>query len=335
VSNRPTIAITVGDINGIGPEIILKALSKSEIRNACRSVIIGPKSVLTQQLNFADKDLQLREVSELEEREWFEKEIEVLDAGNGERAEADFGNISAKAGEIAARALQIAINMALDRKVDAITTAPISKKALNLAGYDYPGQTEFLAEKTRTEEVVMVLLSGHFRVGLVTTHCPISSVARLLSKEKILQKLQILKKDLRDRFKIPNPKIAVAALNPHAGESGLFGTEETDIILPAIHAAKKIGIEVKGPFPADTLFAHLEQQEFDAYLAMYHDQGLIPLKLKFFGRAVNYTAGLPIIRTSPDHGTAFDIAGKGVADSGSMEEAIKLAIAMASKTDRR
>ncbi|MFQ5864688.1 MAG: 4-hydroxythreonine-4-phosphate dehydrogenase PdxA [bacterium] len=332
---RPIIAITIGDINGIGPEVIVKALSKSAIRKACRPVIVGPTSVVEQQLKFVNQDLQLIEVSDLRERELSENEIEVLDAGTKEYLPSDLGEITTTGGEVAAKALEMAINMAVVGKVDAMTTAPISKAALNLAGYYYPGQTELLAEKTHTDEVVMVLLSGDFRVGLVTTHCPIASVPRLLSKEKICKKIEILNSDLQDRFKIPKPKIAVTALNPHAGEGGMFGGEETETIQPAIHAAKNIGIEVEGPFPADTLFARLQDNKFDAYLAMYHDQGLIPLKMSSFGRAVNYTAGLPIIRTSPDHGTAFDIVGKGVADSGSMVEAIKLAIAMATKTDRR
>ncbi|MFQ5823529.1 MAG: 4-hydroxythreonine-4-phosphate dehydrogenase PdxA [bacterium] len=331
----PSIAITIGDINGVGAEIILKALSLREIRTECRALIIGPISVLTQQLKFVDEKLKLMKVSDLRERVLHENEIEVLDPNLGENVEPEFGQITATGGRIAGWALQKAINLALKRKVDAIITAPISKKAFNLAGYDYPGHTEFLADKTQTEDVVMVLMCGDFRVGLVTTHCPISTVSRLLSKEKILQKLQILKRELQNRFKIPNPNIAVCALNPHAGEDGLFGSEEKEIIAPAINAAKNLGIKVNGPFPADTLFARLEDQTIDAYLAMYHDQGLIPLKMKSFGRTVNYTAGLPIIRTSPDHGTAFDIAGKGVADPGSMVEAIKLAIAMASKTNRR
>ncbi|MCH7756308.1 4-hydroxythreonine-4-phosphate dehydrogenase PdxA, partial [candidate division KSB1 bacterium] len=184
-------------------------------------------------------------------------------------------------------------------------------------------------ENTRVEDVVMILLSDRFRVGLVTTHCALSEVAQLLTSERILRKLQIASQDLHTRFKVTNPRIAVAALNPHAGENGMFGHQEREIIIPAIAAAKKLGLDVSGPFPADTLFARVDKQKFDLYLAMYHDQGLIPLKMKAFGKGVNYTAGLPFIRTSPDHGTAFDIAGKGIADSSSMEEAIKLAVELA------
>ena len=239
------------------------------------------------------------------------------------------GEVSKSGGMIAGKALEMALKLALTGEAQAVVTAPISKEALNLAGYSYPGHTEFFAENTKVEDVVMILLSGGFRVGLVTTHCALSEVAQLLTSEKILRKLQIANQDLRTRFKIANPRIAVAALNPHAGENGMFGHEEQEIITPAIAAARKLGLDVSGPFPADTLFARIDKQKFDLYLAMYHDQGLIPLKMKTFGKGVNYTAGLPFIRTSPDHGTAFDIAGKGMADSSSMEEAIKLAVELA------
>lgn len=261
-----------------------------------------------------------------------EDELEALTFEVGKGFQIEPGKLTAGAGEIAARSLALAVQLAVEKKVDAVVTAPLSKKSLNLAGYSYPGQTEFLAEKTRTGDVVMVLLSGSFRVGLVTTHCAIAEVSSLLSKGKILSKLKILNEDLRSRFGISSPRIAVTALNPHAGEDGLFGNEEFEIISPAIRAANKSGIDVRGPFPADTLFARVETQDFDAYLAMYHDQGLIPLKMKSFGHGVNYTAGLPIIRTSPDHGTAFDIAGKGVADPGSMVEAINLAVKLATRS---
>jgi 4-hydroxythreonine-4-phosphate dehydrogenase len=314
MSVRPVIAITIGDINGIGPEIILKALSQKELRSQCRPIILAPKTILMQQLQILRLDFEVINI---------DVEVEI---------KSEPGKMSAISGQIAGRALEMAIDRALKKTVDAIVTAPISKTAFNLAGYDYPGHTEFLAARTRTKDYVMVLLDGNFRVGLVTTHCPISKVPKLLSTEKILSKLRTLNHDLIHRFSIDKPKIAVSALNPHGGERGMFGSEEQEIIIPAINMAKEFGIDVQGPFPADSLFAHIEHDKYDAYLAMYHDQGLIPLKMKSFGKAVNYTAGLPIIRTSPDHGTAFDITGKGVADPGSMVEAIKLAISMANKT---
>ncbi len=307
MKNLPTIAITVGDPNGIGPEVIQKALSKKEIREICRPLVIGPLSLFKPLV-------QKGQVSSPE----FNEEIKLRP-----------GRVSKSGGMIAGKALKMALKLALTGEARAVVTAPISKEALNLAGYPYPGHTEFFAENTRVEDVLMILLSGGFRVGLVTTHCALSEVTQLLTSERILRKLRIANQDLQARLKIKSPKIAVAALNPHAGENGMFGHQEREIITPSIAAARKLGLDVSGPFPADTLFARVDKQKFDLYLAMYHDQGLIPLKMKAFGKGVNYTAGLPFIRTSPDHGTAFDIAGKNIADSSSMEEAIKLAVELA------
>lgn len=327
--NKPIIAITIGDANGIGPEVTLKALAQKPLRDTCRAVIVAPISVVHQTLPRIDVALKLQEWSEFGNSFPADDEIAALTFETGADFRVEPGRVTAAAGKVAARSLEIALELALAKKVDAVVTAPISKKSLNLAGYHYPGHTEFLAEMTQAADVVMVLLSGNFRVGLATTHCALAEIPALLSQDKIVRKLKILSEDLRRRFKIANPKIAVAALNPHAGEDGMFGNEEIEIIGPAIAQAQALGVEAAGPFPADTLFARVDERPFDAYFAMYHDQGLIPLKMKSFGRAVNYTAGLPIIRTSPDHGTAFDIAGKGAADPGSMVEAITLAIKLA------
>ncbi|TDI91903.1 MAG: 4-hydroxythreonine-4-phosphate dehydrogenase PdxA [Caldithrix sp.] len=307
MKSLPTIAITVGDPNGIGPEVIRKALSKKEIQEICHPVVIGPLSLFEQ---LAGKG-------------------QLLSPELNEEIKLRPGGVSKSGGRIAGKALEMALKLVLTGEARAVVTAPISKEALNSAGYAYPGHTEFFAEKTKVEDVLMILMGCGFRVGLVTTHCALAEVVQLLTSERILRKLQIANQDLRTRFKITNPRIAVAALNPHAGENGMFGHEELEIITPAIEAARKQGVDVNGPFPADTLFARVDKQKFDLYLAMYHDQGLIPLKMKAFGKGVNYTAGLPFVRTSPDHGTAFDIAGKGVADSSSMEEAIKLAVELA------
>jgi 4-hydroxythreonine-4-phosphate dehydrogenase len=330
---KPVIAITLGDPNGIGPEVALKALAQKGIREICQAVMVAPISLLKSNVALTGASLILTESNgDFDRQIDFENEIMVLNFEDDFQIE--HGKVTADAGRAAGRSLEIAIQLASQSKVDAIVTAPLSKESLNLAGYPYPGQTEFLAEKTGAADVVMVLLSQNFRVGLATTHCAVKDVAEKLSREHILRKLTILHEDLRTRYRIAEPRIAVCALNPHAGEAGLFGDEEIRIIAPAISDAREAGIAAVGPFPADTLFARVDQQKFDAYLAMYHDQGLIPLKLKSFGRAVNYTAGLPIIRTSPDHGTAFDIAGKGVADPGSMMEAIKLAVELATHSQK-
>ncbi len=331
MKSHPIIAITIGDPNGIGTEIILKALSKKAIREIYRPIIIGPAEVLREQLGLLSLNLTLEEVNS-PSNSGSTNTIAVLSSGFAKGFKWEPGKESMSAGAVAGKALEVAAELAMMKQVEAVVTAPISKKVFHLAGYDYPGQTEFFAARTQTTDVVMVLLSENFRVGLATTHCPLSKVSALLDQEKILRKVQIFHRDLQIRFGIVHPRIAVAALNPHAGEDGLFGSEEKEIILPAVSSARALGLDVSGPFPADTLFARFKEKKFDGYLAMYHDQGLIPLKMQSFGRAVNYTAGLPIIRTSPDHGTAFDIAGKGVADSGSMEEAIKLAVYLAGRS---
>lgn len=241
------------------------------------------------------------------------------------------GKVTEYGGKIAAESLSLSIELGRKNQIDAIVTAPLCKESLFLAGYKYPGHTEFLADGFSVDDVVMLMISGDFRVGLVTTHCALSDVPKLISKETLLKKIRIIDNELRGRFNIISPKIAVSALNPHAGEAGLFGNEEIVSITPAINQAQSEGINAVGPFPADTLFVEAEKKPFDAYLAMYHDQGLIPVKQKYFGKVVNYTAGLPIIRTSPDHGTAFDIAGKSSASPTSIIEAIHLAIEIVSK----
>jgi 4-hydroxythreonine-4-phosphate dehydrogenase len=239
-------------------------------------------------------------------------------------AEIQVGRLSAKAGKIAGAALTQAIQLARQKKAHAIVTAPVSKQALDLAGYHYPGQTEMLAEGFGVSDFAMMLVAGEFRVAVATTHLPLRQVPAALSQELILSRLRVLQHDLQTRFRIASPCLAVTGLNPHAGEGGLLGEEEQTIIAPAIQQARNEGIAAEGPFSADALFGQVKKKKYDAYLAMYHDQGLIPLKMFGFGRAVNYTAGLPIVRTSPDHGTAFDIAGKGFADPASMVEALRL-----------
>ncbi|NIR50764.1 4-hydroxythreonine-4-phosphate dehydrogenase PdxA [candidate division KSB1 bacterium] len=329
MTDRPLIAVTIGDPNGIGPEVVLKALFKAELTKACRPIVIGPTHVIEEHLNLLQLDRELSVNSSIDEITFFEDRVNILDTGFDADFSPQAGQISGMAGKIAGKALELAVRLAMEAKVEAIVTGSISKEAFHLAGYDFPGQSEFLAAATKTDEIVMVLLSDNFRVGLVTTHCALSEVPKRLNELLILNKIEVLDKDLRQRFRIPNPRIAVTGLNPHAGEGGLLGNEEPDIIVPAIDTANRRGVNVAGPYPADTMFARCETIQADAYLAMYHDQGLIPLKMRSFGRGVNYTAGLPIIRTSPDHGTAFDIAGKGRANSMSMEEAIKLAVKLA------
>jgi 4-hydroxythreonine-4-phosphate dehydrogenase len=222
----------------------------------------------------------------------------------------------------------------MQNKVAAMVTAPVSKEALNSAGYNFPGQTEMIALLTRSQRVAMVLVSDTMRVGLVTIHVGLKNVASQISKEKIIEKIAIINESLKKDFRLKKPKLAILALNPHCGENGLIGIEENEIILPAIAESQAAGILANGPFPADAFFGNHSYKNFGAIVAMYHDQGLIPLKMNSFGKGVNFSAGLTIIRTSPDHGTAYDIAGKNKASLSSMLEAITLALTI-SKNRRK
>ncbi len=324
-----TIAITIGDVNGIGPEVALKALAQTPWLAAFRVALIGPETAWRFWQNDLRIDLPLPRIADL--NEWPERApIVVLDE-TPESADIQIGALSIAAGKIAGEALARAMALGRAGKIHAIVTAPVNKHALHLAGFHYPGQTELLAEGLGASEFAMMLVAENFRVALVTTHLPLRHVAAAISTDLIVRRLRVLQKDLTARFGMASPRLAVTGLNPHAGESGLLGDEEKNIITPALAQARAEGINAAGPFSADALFGQYKKNNFDAYLAMYHDQGLIPLKMFGFGRAVNYTAGLPVIRTSPDHGTAFDIAGKNLADPASMVEALRLAAALSAK----
>lgn len=325
----PTIAITIGDINGIGPEVTLKALAQMTWPREVRIAIIGPAAAVEFWQKRLGLDLALPRLAHLDQ--WPENSPAVVLDGDSLPAAVQIGRISLEAGRIAGTALRHALRLAREGKIQAIVTAPVSKQALHLAGFHYPGQTELLAEGLATAEFAMMLVAEDFRVALATTHLPLRQVAATISTDLILRRLRALQRDLVSRFHIPQPRLAVTGLNPHAGEGGVLGEEEQAIITPAIQQARAEGIAAEGPFSADALFGRFKINRFAAYLAMYHDQGLIPLKMFGFGRAVNYTAGLPVIRTSPDHGTAFDIAGNGIAEPASMVEALRLAAALLGK----
>jgi len=312
----PTVGITLGDPNGIGPEVTAKALSNPEVAK------------LAQFILFASEELFLRSLPNRSTWQGM-SHLVFADIPLPPNCNLTPGPHTRAGGIISSRSLEEALNRARAGSIQAIVTAPVSKKALNLAGCHFAGQTEFVAAAFGVSVPVMMLIANDFRVALATTHCALTEVVHNLTADSITTKLKLVARDLRLRFKIPQPKIAVCALNPHAGEGGLFGDEERNIIVPAVERAVASGLNVTGPFPADTLFARATKRHYDAYFAMYHDQGLIPLKMVGFGRAVNYTVGVPVIRTSPDHGTAYDIAGKWLADSSSMEEAIKLAVRLA------
>ncbi|HEX2456949.1 MAG TPA: 4-hydroxythreonine-4-phosphate dehydrogenase PdxA [Vicinamibacterales bacterium] len=288
---RPRVGITAGDPAGIGPEIARKAADDPEVHAVCEPIIYGVVA-----------DEQLRT---------FER-----------------GRVSAAAGKAAYDAIVHAVEDAVAGRIAAIATAPINKEAFAAAGLPWPGHTELLAHLTGAPRVAMLFYAEALRVVLATVHVALAEVPRVLTQARLEETIDLTAREL-PRFGVPSPRLALAGLNPHAGEHGLFGEEEARILRPAVAACREKGIDVSGPFPADTLFNRAMRGEFDAVIACYHDQGLIPIKLVAFGRAVNVTLGLPIIRTSVDHGTAFDIAGRGVADPSSLIEAVRLAARLA------
>ncbi len=327
VDPRPKIAITMGDPRGIGPEVVAQALARTSLHDLCRPLILGDMNVLSGTITRLGLGLRLGGVEE-GSQEFRPGVLAVLPVSHLPPHKGP-GEISPQEGSRASFAyLEIAGRMALEGKVEAIVTAPVSKEAIHGVGIPFRGHTEYLAEISGTREYVMMVAGERLKVALVTTHIPLGAVAKLIQERKILSVIEVTGRGLQTYFNLSAPRMAVAALNPHAGEGGLFGEEE-GIISRAVRRARDQGLCVSGPWPADSLFYRAQQGEFDAVVCMYHDQGLIPLKLLHFDTAVNVTLGLPFIRTSVDHGVAYDIAGKGVANPSSMVEAIRLAARMA------
>jgi 4-hydroxythreonine-4-phosphate dehydrogenase len=316
------IAITIGEPGGVGPEIIAKALSFPEITDCCIPVVIGSASVMEEILNIVRIPVQLRIIKSPAESKSSSGIIDIIDSGIPKGFKKN--KPAAEGGQACVTYINKAVELALQKKVDGIVTAPISKEALKMAGFQWPGHTEMLADLTRTKDYAMMLIGGTLRVILVTIHTALKHVPELITKQKILKTIRLAKRAC-DMLNIKNPVIAVAGLNPHAGEKGLFGDEEQKKIIPAVKEALKEGLPVSGPYPPDTIFHKAYRGDVDIVVCMYHDQGLIPLKMIAFDKGVNVTIGLPFIRTSPDHGTAYDIAWKGIANPSSMIEAIKLA----------
>jgi len=307
------LALTLGDPAGIGPEVVLRALADRE-RPAASMVLYGPLSSL--------QDRARRFGLKLPE----ELGAEVVDIALG--GPVALGRTCAAGGRAAALAVLRAADDAKAGRVDAIVTAPLNKESLHAAGYPWPGHTEMLAEAAGTADVAMMFVGGTLRVALLTIHRALRSVADAVTPAEVRRVVRLVHREL-PRFGSARRRIAVCGLNPHAGEGGLFGTEEQEVIRPALESLRGEGIEVSGPYPADSLFVRAARGEFEAVVAGYHDQGLIPVKLLAFGHAVNVTIGLPFVRTSVDHGTGFDIVEKGTADGKSMVEAMKLAVTLA------
>ncbi len=328
---KPILALTMGDPVGVGPEILVKALADAQVYQACRPVVLGDYPALERARRALDPALKIHLAERPELGRYRHGTLDLLPLSQLAPEDLGYGRPTPASGQAMVSYILTAVFLAMEGKVAGLVTGPISKIALKLAGYPYPGHTELLKEKTGAAEVAMMLAGGDFRVVLATIHCPLADVPRLLNPEQLFRLFCLTCETLQRDFGLTEPPLGVAALNPHAGEGGLFGTEEMDIILPAIRRAREGGMEVYGPYPADTLFWRHSRGEFAAIVAMYHDQGLIPLKLLYFLEAVNVTLGLPIIRTSVGHGTAYDLAGTGKAHPGSLKAAIRLAAEMATR----
>ncbi|MEX0770373.1 MAG: 4-hydroxythreonine-4-phosphate dehydrogenase PdxA [Balneolaceae bacterium] len=331
---KPVIAISMGDYNGIGPEVVLKTLSQTD-RSRATPVVLGHEKVFrfyTDKMGLEFNTLLIERGEDIEnaERENTDS-ILFLNCTGKTLIDPDPGVIHREAGKASMLAVEKGVELCMAQHTHALVTAPISKEAIQLAGYAYPGHTEFLAKKTAENDFMMMMVSNGLRIGLATVHIPISEVPRQIHRQSLLRILRLFNKSLREDFEIEEPRIAVLGLNPHAGDGGVIGREEKETLSPAIQNASATSVpgRFEGPFAADGFFGNKMFGEFDGILAMYHDQGLIPFKALTFGSGVNFSAGLPIIRTSPDHGTAFGIAGKNLASHDSFTSAYELAIRLA------
>jgi 4-hydroxythreonine-4-phosphate dehydrogenase len=324
----PLVGITMGDPAGVGPEVIVKALARADARAICRPLVIGDAKQLARANRLMKLGLDIRSVTNPAQARFQPGTVECIDAG-AVPEDIAYGKVSPAAGEAAYRYIECAVRLALDRSIDAVCTAPINKEAMNAAGHRFPGHTELLAKLTGTREVSLTLLSPKLRVIHVTAHIGLLNAIERIDSA-LVERTIVRGRELLTRAGMPDPRIGVCGINPHAGENGLFGRgEEAQKIVPAVEAARKRGWKVDGPLPADSLFYLAARGDYDLVVAMYHDQGHGPVKALGLEEGVNVTAGLPIVRTSVDHGTAFDIAGTGKADERSMIEALRQAAALA------
>ena len=323
MTNQIKVGITLGDINGIGPEVVIKALQDNRILTNCTVVIYGSTKVLAAHNKIIGGDFTYQSIKSNEQPD--PKKINVVNCWN-EDVTVEFGQSTIHGGQCALKALEKATEDLAGGKIDVLVTAPISKENIQKAGFQFPGHTEYLSNFANEKEALMMMVSDELRVALLTSHIALKEVAEKITAQKIIEKTLTLSNSLMKDFKIIKPKIAILGLNPHAGEQGKLGKEEQEIINPAIKTLQSKGILAYGPYPSDGFFGSSAINQFDAILAMYHDQGLTPFKALAFDTGVNFTAGLPIVRTSPDHGTAFDIAGQNKAHEQSMRNAIYLAL---------
>ncbi len=331
-NSKLLIGITMGDPSGIGPEIILKSLHAPLIKKLAHYIIIGNQEVIDLTARELDLPVSYQMISHLPDRDT-KYPVSLLSIGDIPPGLMKRKIPTAEGGDLSVQCVIRGINLAMSSHIDALVTAPICKEAIHLGGYGYPGHTEMLQIFSGVKRVVMLMVGGKLRVAFATTHIALKEVPQSITVENTLGTITITDNHLKQYFGIKKPRIAVCGLNPHAGEEGIFGDEERKVIIPAIEKAKKKGVECDGPVSADTVYNKAVRGGYDVVVAMYHDQGAIPLKFHAFETGVNITLGIPFVRTSPDHGTAYDIAGKGIANPHSMMEAIKMAVKM-SKCNR-
>ena len=339
MTKKPKLGITMGDPASIGPEIAVKTLSKKSIYQICQPLLIGDAEVLNSTISQLNSDLIVNEITDVNDAKFELGTIDLYNLSNVDNQSLEMGKVSAMCGNAAFQNVTTAINLALNKDIDGTVTGPLHKESINLAGHKYSGHTEIYAEYTDTKKYAMLLVEEDMRVIHVSTHVSLREACDLVKKDRIVEVIELMSDACR-QFGIEKPRIGVAGLNPHASDGGLFGDEEVKEIMPAIEEAAKLGYDVTGPVPADTLFAKAKGGAFDGCVAMFHDQGHIPFKLAGFEwdketqkmksvTGVNITLGLPIIRTSVDHGTAFEIAGKGIASPDALILAIEYAARMA------
>lgn len=332
---KPVLAVTMGDPAGIGPEIAAKLFASESVYQTSLPLVVGHPEVMRKAVTLMGNQVKVNNIHEVSDAIFENGIMNVFDIGGEGAALIRYGEVSAEAGDFAFRSVTTAIDLAMKKLVDGTVTGPIHKESINKAGHKYAGHTEIYAHYTDTKKYAMLLVEEHFKVIHVSTHVSLRQACDLVKKERVLEVIHLMNNGLKS-LKIENPRIGVAGLNPHASDGGLFGTEDTEEILPAIEQARKEGVIVEGPVPPDTLFAMAYGGKYDGCVAMYHDQGHIPFKVIGFNwdqeskkmksvKGVNITMGLPIIRTSVDHGTAFEIAGKGIASPDALFHAIEYA----------
>ena len=330
MDSAPIIALTMGDPAGIGPEVIVKAFQDDTLHLQSRAVVIGDARLLQATAKKYAPEIQVHTIDRPDQG-WYQTcAIDVIDLKNVPE-NISIGKPSSQAGQASYEAIKTAVDLALNDEVSAITTAPINKKSLHLAGYPFPGHTELLAHLTNSKQAALMMAGNSLRVVLVTTHVPLEQVKPLITQERVLNTIYLTHEWLIQHV-TDVPSIAVTGLNPHCGDGGIFGQEETDYIVPALKIVQKEGIQASGPFSADALFGRPDSQKYDAVVCMYHDQGMIPVKMDSAGQGVNITLGLPIFRTSVDHGTAFDIAGRDKACAENLKMALRTAARLSQYT---